>query len=193
VIVCLDEMGPEGAKSFPGVQPVQQSTGAPTPRATQEIDYGRRGKGYIFGAFQPATGEALTAPYAGRTIANWVDFLLKVEAWLPAEAGRVYAVLDNLSTHRARDVLLFSLAHPRWEFVFQPKYAAYLNLIEPWWKTLRSLALKGRRFETWAEIEQAVAKATTYWNAHNHPYVWGRRRRHRAPRLGGFAAIPNVT
>ena len=59
----------------------------------------------------------------------------------PADAGRVYAVVDNLSTHRATDVLLFALAHPRWEFVFQPKYAAYLNLIEPWWKVLRSLAL----------------------------------------------------
>ena len=49
-------------------------------------------------------------------------------------------------------MLLFALAHPRWEFVFQPTYAAYLNLIEPWWKVLRSLALKGRRFETWAEV-----------------------------------------
>ena len=27
--------------------------------AKQEIDYGRRGKGYIFGAFRPATGAAL--------------------------------------------------------------------------------------------------------------------------------------
>ncbi len=185
-------MGPEGAKSFPGLQPVRQPAGQPVPRATQEIDYGRRGTGYIFGAFQPATGEALTAPYAGRTIANWVHFLLKVEAWLPQEVGQVYAVLDNLSTHRARDVLLFSLAFPRWEFVFQPTYAAYLNLIEPWWKTLRSLALKGRRFESWAEIEQAVAEATTYWNAHAHPYIWGRRRRHRAPRRGGLAAMPKV-
>ena len=41
------------------------------------------------------------------------------------------------------DVLLFQLTHPRWEFVFQPTYAAYLNLIEPWWKILRSLARKG--------------------------------------------------
>ncbi len=31
------------------------------------------------------------------------------------------------------------------EFVFQPKYAAYLNLIEPWWKTRKSLALKGKK------------------------------------------------
>jgi DDE superfamily endonuclease len=185
-------MGPEGAKSFPGVQPVQQPAGGSVPRATQEIDYGRRGKGYIFGAFQPATGAALTAAYGGRTIANWVDFLVQVEAWLPAEATRVYAVLDNLSTHRARDVLLFSLAFPRWECVFQPTYAAYLNLIEPWWKTLRSLALKGKRFETWSEIETAVQEATRYWNTHRHPYVWGRRRRHRPVRAAGIGLTPKV-
>jgi hypothetical protein len=89
------------------------------------------------------------------------------------------------------DVLLFALAHPRWEFVFQPKYAAYLNLIEPWWKVLRSLALKGRRFEAWAEIEQAVARASAYWNEHKHPFIWGRRRRHRTPRRLGIVAPPN--
>jgi hypothetical protein len=46
-------------------------------------------------------------------------------------------------------VLLFAARHPAWAFVSQPQYAAYLNLSEPWWKTLRSLALKGRRFESW--------------------------------------------
>lgn len=45
---------------------------------------------------------------------------------------RVYAIMDNLYSHKAADVLLFALAHPWWEFVFQPTYAAYLNLIEPW-------------------------------------------------------------
>lgn len=186
-------MGPESAKSFPGRVPMRVSPPSPAPaRATQEIDYGRRGRGSIFGAFQPATGAALTTPYAGRTIANWVDFLEQVEAWLPADATRIYAVLDNLSTHRALDVLLFSLGHPRWEFVFQPVYAAYLNLIEPWWKTLRSLALKGKRFETWEEIKTAIAAATTYWNAHRHPYVWGRRRRHHPRRRAGLGLTPKV-
>jgi hypothetical protein len=169
VVVCLDEMGPESAKSFRGQQPIHtrprdDAEGrTPAGRARQEIDYGRRGKGYIFGAFRPATGEALTRPYASRSAVNW-----------------------------ATDVLLFSLAHPRWEFVFQPKYAAYLNLIEPWWKVLRSLALKGRRFETWEEICQAVEEATAYWNGHRHPFLWGRRRRHHARRQPGIAAVPGV-
>jgi len=101
-------------------------------------------------------------------------------------------VVDNLNTHSATDVLLFALAYPRWEFVFQPKYAAYLNLIEPWWKILRSLALKGRRFEAWPEIEEAVRRATAYWNAHKHPFWWGRKRRHRTARRPGVALVPNI-
>ncbi len=188
-------MGPEAAKSFPGQQVVaaRPPAGQPVQRAKQEIDYGRRGKGYVFGAFRPATGEALTEPYARRTTANWVDFLERVEAWVDSAVERVYVILDNLSVHRATDVLLFSLAHPRWEFVFQPRYAAYLNLIEPWWKVLRSLALKGQRFETWEQVCQAIRQATVYWNQHRHPFVWGRRRRHQPRRPAGVALAPNVT
>jgi transposase len=180
-------MGPESARSYRGQRVVK----APQ-RATQAIDYGRRGKGYVFGAFRPASGEALTDTYSRRTTVNWVDFLVQVEVWIPAEIERVYAIVDNLSTHRATDVLLFSLAYPRWEFVFQPKYAAYLNLIEPWWKVLRSLALKGQRFETWQAVVVAIHKATAYWNAHRHPFVWGKRRRHRSRRQSGIASLPIV-
>src|SRR3982750_4309773 len=185
-------MGPLSAKSYLGRDLVRPHP-SPAGRARQEIDYGRRGKGYIFGAFCPATGAAFTRPYPGRGTANWVAFLEDVEGWLPQDIERIYAIADNLSSHRATDVLLFMLAHPRWEMVFQPKYAAYLNLIEPWWKILRSLALKGRRFEAWPEIEEAVRRATAYWNAHKHPFRWGGKRRHRTARRLGVALVPNVS
>jgi len=52
-VICLDQMGPEAAKSFPGQQLVRTASVTepqlPAGRARQEIDYGRRGKGYIFG------------------------------------------------------------------------------------------------------------------------------------------------
>jgi hypothetical protein len=207
-------MGPVSAKSYAGHALVQSRT-RPAERAKQEIDYGRRAKGYIFGAFCPATGEAFTHPYPGRGGAHWVDFLGQVESWIPSTTKRVYAIMDNLSSHRTTDVLLFVLAHPRWEMVFQPKYAAYLNLIEPWWKILRSLALAGRRFESWDEITEAIHRSTmywnahrhpfvweeivdaihcstVYWNAHRHPFVWGRRRRHRPRRSPGIALLPKA-
>jgi hypothetical protein len=67
------------------------------------------------------------------------------------------------------------LTYPRREFVFQPKYAAYPNPIEPWWKVLWGLALKERRFETWEEMCRSVEGAMAYWNGHRHPLVWGRQ------------------
>jgi len=195
-VICLDQMGPVAAKSYPGPQLVGAKRAAeppaPAPRATQEMDDGRRGKGDICGAFRPATGAALTQDYLGRTIHNWVGFLGHVEAWVPAEIERLDAIVDHLHGHRATDVLLFCLPHPRWEFVLQPKYAASLNLIEPWWKTLRSLALTGRRFATWAEVVKAIEGATVYGNNHRHPYIWGRRRRHRPRRKAGIAALPKA-
>ena len=182
-------MGPDAAKRYAGQQllditqrptpqrptpqrptPQRPTPQRPTPqrpaaRATQQLDEGRRGNGSVFGAFQPATGAVLTATAQRRTPTTFVTFLEQVDTWVEPGVERVYAILDNLSAHRATDVLLFALAHPRWESVFQPtyaayKYAAYLNVIAPWWKILRSLAFKGRCFARWAEICAAVEAAT---------------------------------
>jgi hypothetical protein len=185
-------MGPQASTSYPGQQLVK-AAGPRAGRAKQEIDDGRRGvTGDVCSTLQPATGAAFTLTYERRTTVNWVDLLSAVEDWIDPAVERVDAVLDNLNIHSAPDVLLFGLLHPRWEFALQPKYAAYLNLIEPWWKVLRSLVLAGRRFAAWAEIERAVERATAYWNEHKHPFIWGRRRRHRQPALG-IAAAPKYS
>jgi hypothetical protein len=54
VIVCVDEIGPEAAKSCAGQALVHQ----PAERAKQEVDYGRRGKG-MFRA-EPAVADGGT-------------------------------------------------------------------------------------------------------------------------------------
>jgi hypothetical protein len=192
-VICLDELGPTDPQRVPGRRLIRpDSTGMRRVRARQELTYHYFSGGYIFGAFVPATGAVFTAPYRARNAANWVAFLDQVEAWLDPAIPRVYAVLDNLPAHRAVDVLLWAWAHPRWEFVFQPTRAAYLNLIEPWWKILRSLTFPGRQFTTWEHVCQAVAAATDYWNAHRHPFHWGRRPRRRPARAAGIACLPTV-
>jgi hypothetical protein len=110
--------GVEASVPPPAGAPSRPTT--PARRAIQAIDDGRRGQGDLFGACKPAEGDALTAPEAGRTTAHSVDCLERVAAWIPPDMARVYAIMDTLSAQRAPEVLLFSLAHPRWEFVFQP-------------------------------------------------------------------------
>jgi transposase len=162
-ILCVDEMGPTAAKTYPAPRWSDK-------RPPVEADYGRRGKIWTFGAFEPHTGQALTWCTTGRTSANFVTFLDQlVTHWTE---GTLVLILDNLSTHKTLDVLLWALVHPRVRFLFQPTYAPWLNLIEPWWKTLRSLALKGRCFLNAEAIMQAIQAATERWNRQRHPYVW---------------------
>jgi DDE superfamily endonuclease len=161
----------------------------PVQRAKVEVDYEQHGTGDVLGAFCPASGEVWTCCYERRTKANWLAFLPQVETGEPTKGKQGYAIMDTLGMQKGTDALLFALAHPRWEGGFQPTRAAYLNLIEPWWKHLRSLAFAGQSCESWGELCEAVKQATGYWNAHRYPLVWGRRRRHHPRRRAGIALL----
>lgn len=164
-MICIDELGPLSAKTYLGKGwfPIAQP-GRVAP------DYGRRAFLWVFGAFEPKTGKALTHCTYRRRSLDFLAFLDKTARNWPQ--GELVFILDNLSVHKTIDVQLWALAHQRVRFLFQPTYAPWLNLIEPWWKTLRSLALKGRRFEDAEALRSSICQGTIYWNDHRHPYVW---------------------
>lgn len=158
-------MGPVSAKTYPAKRWAPQGKRPPL-----QPDYGRRAKVWVFGAFEPSTGTALTLCQERRRSLDFIELLdAVVQKWPNDE---LILILDNLSIHRSIDVQLWALAHKRVRFLFQPTYAPWLNLIEPWWKTLRSLALAGRRFDDLATLRSSIVKSTNYWNDRRHPYVW---------------------
>ena len=164
-VLNIDEWGPLGPKYTPAPRlcPSGQTPG-------YQPDYGGKGSLWTFGAFEPATGLALTQTAERRTRVEFIAFLdALVEMW---PKGKLVLILDNLSVHKTLDVRLWTLAHDRVSFLFLPTYTPWLNLIEPWWKTLRSLSIKGRSFADLNAMRQAIQAATDYWNAHAHPYHW---------------------
>lgn len=75
---------------------------------------------------------------------------------------------DNLYSYQWETKLALAV-WPEIQLQLLPKYAPWFNLIEPWWKQIRSLALKGRRFETATELEEAPWAALVYWSERCHP------------------------
>jgi transposase len=90
-------------------------------------------------------------------------------------SDRWLLIEDNLSIHTSQQTRLALTAWPEIQVQLLPKYAPWLNLIEPWLKQLRSRALKGRRFASTEEREQALRGAVADWNAHPRPYRWKKR------------------
>jgi transposase len=185
-VICLDEMGPIAVKTYPG-----EEWKVGPGRATFEPDYGRRGKVWVHGAFEPATGEATILMSPSRDGLSHIQLLEQVIHRFPSD--RWLIIEDNLSIHTGQQTRLALAAWPQIRVQFIPKYACWLNLIEPWWKQLRTLALKGRRFETTDELMTALINALDYWNLHQHPYVWKKRPQQQVQVLGeyGIAISPN--
>jgi len=188
-VICIDELGPLSVKTYPGAEWKQGSE-----RATFEPDYGRRSTLWVHGAFEPASGQATILLSPKRDGASHIQLLEQMMSAFPAE--RWLIIEDNLTIHKSRDVKTALLAWPEIQIQFLPKYACWLNLIEPWWKQLRSLALKGRRFETVHELTHSLLAAVDFWNAHKHPYTWKKHPQQQPTLLlGGFASSPkpNIT
>lgn len=177
-VICIDEMGPIAAKTYPG-----EEWKVGPYRATFEPDYGRRGKVWVHGAFEPATGQATMILSPRRDSVSHIQLLERVIHTFPAD--RWLLIEDNLSVHTSRETRLALAAWPEIQIQFIPKYACWLNLIEPWWKQIRSLALKGRRFENVDELTAALCAALEYWNAHRRPYHWKKKPQEQVL-LGGF-------
>lgn len=179
-------MGPLSAKTYPG-----EEWQLGDYRATFEPDYGRRGTLWVHGAFEPATGEATFVLSPRRDGASHIQLLEQMITTFPAH--RLLVIEDNLTIHKSRDVKTALLAWPEIQLQFLPKYACWLNLIEPWWKQLRSLALKGKRFENIDELSAALIAALAYWNQHRHPYRWKKRPQEQPSILiGGYSSSPKV-
>lgn len=181
-MICIDELGPIAVKTYPG-ETWQQGRN----RATFEPDYGRRGFVWVHGAFEPASGQAAIVLSPSRDSASHIQLLEKMVTEFPSE--RWLVIEDNLSTHHSRETQLALTAWPEIQVQFTPKYACWLNLIEPWWKQLRSLALKGRCFENLNELTDALNGALDYWNDHKRPYVWKKQPQEQAylQPVGGFS------
>ncbi len=158
-------MGPVSAQTYPG------EVWEPGPyRAKFQPDYGRRGSIWLHGAFEPSTGDGTLLFSPSRDSASHIQLLEDIIEYFPSD--RWLIIEDNLMTHISRDVKLALLSWPEIQIQLIPKYACWLNLIEPWWKQLRSLALKGRRFDNVDQIIQAFIEALEYWRRYKHPYKW---------------------
>lgn len=172
-------MGPLAVKTYPG-----EEWKLGDGRATFEPDYGRRGKVWVHGTFEPATGQAAILISPRRDSASHIQLMELIVRHF--ESDRWLLIEDNLSIHTGRQTRLALAAWPEIRVQFIPKYACWLNLIEPWWKQLRSLALKGRRFESTAQLVDSLYDALAHWNAHAHPYVWKKQPQQQVQFLGEY-------
>lgn len=126
----------------------------------QHYEYEKLGSASLLAAIEPLTGRRLGHVYERRTKREFTAFCQQLSAAYP-EARRIRLVLDNLNTHNASSFYehlsaeeAYALA-ARIEFIYTPKSASWLNMIECEFSVISRQCLD-RRIATVERLQEEV-------------------------------------
>ena len=139
------------------------------------LDYDRGvEKVWVYGALCVRNGQVLTQTAPARNTSGYLALLQTLDQTYAQ--GALSLVADNLSSHLSGPISDWLAAHPRVQHAFIPVGAAWLNLIEGWWRLFRRKAFAGASLADADadDIAYATRIATAQLNHHAKPWVWGR-------------------
>ena len=117
--------------------------------AKQDYEYQRFGSAAVLLAVEPKTGRRFVQVCARRTAEEYTAFMQDLERAYPA-AVQITLVQDNLNTHHGGSFYKFmspQAAHRlvgRFEWVYTPKHASWLNMAELEFSALQRQCLNRR-------------------------------------------------
>lgn len=148
----------------PGIQAIS-NTSADLPPTEQngvikrDYEYKRLGTLSLLAGIDLQTGEAIPVVSETHNSDDYIVFLKLLDSKYP-EGDKIRLVLDNLKVHTSEKVKQYisTLPEGRFEFVFTPKHASWLNLVEGFFSKMTKQMLKGIRVKSKKELEERIYK-----------------------------------
>lgn len=152
-----DELCGEAFLSYdekPGIQAVQNIAPDLPPTKThgclaRDYEYKRHGTISVLAGIDLFTGEIIGIVRDRHTSSDFIDFLKRADEHYNANLT-INIILDNHSIHRSKETTeyLASLPQGRFNFIFTPKHASWLNLIESFFSKMARQLLRHLRVKS---------------------------------------------
>ena len=161
----------------PGIQAIANTTDDLMPTEEhgvikRDYEYKRLGTLSLLAGIDLQTGEAIPLVSDTHNSEDYINFLKKLDSKYPA-GDKIRLVLDNLKVHSSNKVKEYLQTVPeRFEFVFTPKHASWLNLVESFFSKMTKQVLRGIRVKTKNELRDRIYKYFEEINAEPVVYHW---------------------
>ena len=138
----------------------------------RDYEYKRLGTVSLLAGIDLQTGEAMPLVSDSHNSADYIEFLKILDAKYPKE-DTIRLVLDNLKVHKAQKVVEYlATVEGRFEFVFTPKHASWLNLVESLFSKMTKQMLKGIRVKSKEELVRRIYAYFDEINAEPVVFHW---------------------
>ena len=138
----------------------------------RDYEYKRLGTVSLLAGIDLQTGEAIPHVSDSHNSSDYIEFLKILDAKYP-KGDTIRLVLDNLKVHKAKKVVEYlSTVEGRFEFIFTPKHASWLNLVESFFSKMTKQMLKGIRVKSKEELVQRIYTYFDEINAEPVVFHW---------------------
>ena len=126
------------------------------PTIARDYEYKRHGTLSLLAGIDLLTG-IITATVEDRhRSVEFIGFLKTLDSKYP-ESHKIKIILDNHSAHISKETRKYLATKPnRFEFIFTPTHASWLNLIETFFSKLARTMLRGIRVKTKVELKNRI-------------------------------------
>jgi len=146
----------------PGIQAVENTAPdlMPVPgmyaNVARDYEYKRHGTLSLLAGIDLMTGGIVATVEERHRSVEFIEFL-KILDLEYADKQKIKVILDNHSAHTSKKTMEFLATKPnRFEFIFTPKHASWLNLIESFFSKLARTLLRGIRVKTKEELRERI-------------------------------------
>ena len=167
IVLCVDEKSQ--VQALNRTQPILPL--GPGVPARQSHDYERHGVTSLFAALNVKTGETISSCHRRHRHQEFLKFLTKIEATLPA-GTEVHIVMDNYGTHKIAKVRNWFARHPRYRVHFTPTSASWLNLVERLFAEVTERCVRRGSHSAVGVLEKAMLHYLDQRNGNPKPFVW---------------------
>ena len=138
---------------------------------TMTHDYRRHGTTTLFAALNVLDGTVIGECLPRHRQQEFLRFLRRLDRETPKHL-QIHLILDNYSTHKTPKVERWFAQHPRFHRHFTPTSSSWLNLVERFFSTLTTQALRRGVFRSVAALIDAIQ---AFLEAHNDDpkvFIW---------------------
>lgn len=167
VVFSIDEK--TGIQATEHKYPLQPAESEQAVR--KEFEYVRHGTASLMAAFEVHTGNVYGEVVGRNDSQTFCEFLQAIEDQVP-KGKKIHIILDNGSSHTARETKRWLKKHKRFVVHYTPPHASWLNQVELFFSILSRKLLKNNSFATRDDLVKKIIRWINDYNKIAKPFKW---------------------
>lgn len=156
VIVSYDEK--PGIQAIGNKHPDLMPVEGKHPTVSRDHEYVRYGTLSLLAGIDLLTGIIHYKVRDKHRSTEFIEFLKELDSYYPEEI-KIVVILDNLKMHTSKETQKYLQTVPqRFQFVFTPKHASWLNIIESLFSKMTRSMLRGMRVSSKNELIERICQ-----------------------------------